>query len=686
MELISRAAFNTGAVSSPENNLMWDLLNHLIGWAPIYFTYSFQLNRDPPFFFGLDPDSGDKKSNKDAHSIAVSPSGAVLYSFGPGEEVTIAPQGLLVMAGWEFNLATLLSGGEFAIAVNCYNDAHDLPALDWTNHTQFIPSTQTPLCLLTVEALRMSSINKQIDLATGTTTVNTILRFDTREGDSFFRLPSFSDLVLSLIQCIILLSVPTSLSIMFASTCLGSLSQIFKRTQIEMFFIGSKIPSMGLRLAKDAMALGQVSPEKEQIEIDALRTEMERILADLVSNSKLSELSQDMSDHILKHNQKNKKCDPCDEHEHPRDECDPCDLANLLSVGERAKIHDVVAYFDHSRQRGLFELAALPNSHRKDLKRWKKEKGQSAGRNSESPSAFVRMSSRISAMAGLQLETQNDEEGMEDKAPLEYTDEQKLERAKEDATFALEELKGEVKWMNDLNMQKKESNTLEKVQEKEKRLENRKADVQNLSQKLAVAKDLLNAKVASVKSHQKDLMQVLEKKERLERRFIDAVKRGKKLRFELHLFRERMSTDPVCPLPDPDEDSKGQYPHPALRQENEDIKSFDGRLRRLADNLFTTLYATGDGIGLAAPQVGINMRVMVYNPNPRTRDEETVFVNPRILSFGKEQDYEAEGCLSFPRIRGSVQRPTWVEVEARQGHCEGLDRKMLANVVAPPLF
>jgi len=579
VELISRAAFNTGAVSSPENNLMWDLLNHLIGWAPLYFTYSFQLNRAPPFFFGLDPDSGDKKSNKDAHSIAVSPSGAVLYSFGPGEEVTIAPQGLLVMAGWEFNLTTLLSGGEFAIAVNCYNDAHDLPALDWTNHTQFIPSTQTPLCLLTVEALRMSSINKQMDLASGITSVNTILRFDTRKGDSFFRLPSFADLVLSLIQCIILLSVPTSLSIMFATTCLGSLSQIFKRTQIEIFFIGSKIPSMGLRLAKDAMALGKVSPEKEQIEIDALRAEMERILEDLVSNSKLSELSQDMSDHILKHNQKNKKCDPCDEHEHPRDECDPCDLANLLSVGERAKIRDVVAYFDHSRQRGLFELAVLPNSHRKDIKRWKKESAeaaartsrhsqqsrQSVGRNSQRPSAFLRMSSRISTMAGLQLETQNDEEGMEDmedmeeEAPLEYTDEEKLERAKEDATLALEELKEEVKLMNDLNMQKKESNTLEKVQEKEKRLENRKADVRNLSQKLAVAKDLLNAKVASVKSHQKDLMQALEKKERLERRFIDAVKRGKKLRFELHAFRERMSTDPVCPLPDPDEDSKGQW-------------------------------------------------------------------------------------------------------------------------------
>lgn len=107
-----------------------------------------------------------------------------------------------------------------------------------------------------------------------------------------------------------------------------------------------------------------------------------------------------------------------------------------------------------------------------------------------------------------------------------------------------------------------------------------------------------------------------------------------------------------------------RYPHPSLRQENEDIKTFDRRLRRLADNLFATLYATGDGIGLAAPQVGINLRVMVYNPNPRTRDEETVFVNPRIMNYGKEQDYKAEGCLSFPRIKGPVQRPTWVEVEA----------------------
>mmetsp|Transcript_35137 Transcript_35137/g.80984 ORF Transcript_35137/g.80984 Transcript_35137/m.80984 type:complete len:274 (+) Transcript_35137:65-886(+) len=107
-----------------------------------------------------------------------------------------------------------------------------------------------------------------------------------------------------------------------------------------------------------------------------------------------------------------------------------------------------------------------------------------------------------------------------------------------------------------------------------------------------------------------------------------------------------------------------RYPHPALREKNEEIKVFDRRLRRLADNLFDTLYATGDGIGLAAPQVGVNLRVMVYNPSPSTRDDETVFVNPRIIAFSDEKDWKGEGCLSFPRIRGNVQRPVWVDVEA----------------------
>lgn len=107
-----------------------------------------------------------------------------------------------------------------------------------------------------------------------------------------------------------------------------------------------------------------------------------------------------------------------------------------------------------------------------------------------------------------------------------------------------------------------------------------------------------------------------------------------------------------------------RYPHPALRRANDPVTVFDGRLRQLVANLFRTMYATGDGIGLAAPQVGVNLRLMVYNPNPDTKDDETVFINPRITSYSSTTDRKEESCLSFPRMRGPVDRPIWVEVEA----------------------
>lgn len=107
-----------------------------------------------------------------------------------------------------------------------------------------------------------------------------------------------------------------------------------------------------------------------------------------------------------------------------------------------------------------------------------------------------------------------------------------------------------------------------------------------------------------------------------------------------------------------------RYPHPALRCSNAPVEAFDGRLRQLCDNLFKAMYAEGDGIGLAAPQVGVNLRVMVYNPEPGNPDEETVFINPRITDMARGYLVEKESCLSFPRISGPVKRPAWVEVEA----------------------
>ncbi len=62
-----------------------------------------------------------------------------------------------------------------------------------------------------------------------------------------------------------------------------------------------------------------------------------------------------------------------------------------------------------------------------------------------------------------------------------------------------------------------------------------------------------------------------------------------------------------------------------------------------------------DGVGLAAPQVGVNVRMMVYNPTGRRGDEEFILVNPRILSTSGKREVHEEGCLSFPRLFANVE-------------------------------
>ena len=74
------------------------------------------------------------------------------------------------------------------------------------------------------------------------------------------------------------------------------------------------------------------------------------------------------------------------------------------------------------------------------------------------------------------------------------------------------------------------------------------------------------------------------------------------------------------------------------------------------------VFVSDDGIGLAAPQVGVNIQMMVFNPDgPEARGDttkETVLINPRILKSGKEMNFYKEGCLSFYRpvhIEGNVE-------------------------------
>mmetsp|Transcript_37631 Transcript_37631/g.82410 ORF Transcript_37631/g.82410 Transcript_37631/m.82410 type:complete len:250 (-) Transcript_37631:73-822(-) len=112
-----------------------------------------------------------------------------------------------------------------------------------------------------------------------------------------------------------------------------------------------------------------------------------------------------------------------------------------------------------------------------------------------------------------------------------------------------------------------------------------------------------------------------------------------------------------------------KYPDPSLRAENsectdEELK--DGSISKIAKEMFMVMYAA-EGVGLAAPQVGVNKRLMVYNESGDKKKwlDEIVMVNPKIVEFSEAKDVEIEGCLSFPNMNGKVQRSKWIKVEAQ---------------------
>eukprot|EP00339_Tiarina_fusa_P010733 CAMPEP_0117033242 /NCGR_PEP_ID=MMETSP0472-20121206/23772_1 /TAXON_ID=693140 ORGANISM="Tiarina fusus, Strain LIS" /NCGR_SAMPLE_ID=MMETSP0472 /ASSEMBLY_ACC=CAM_ASM_000603 /LENGTH=238 /DNA_ID=CAMNT_0004742115 /DNA_START=241 /DNA_END=953 /DNA_ORIENTATION=+ len=109
-----------------------------------------------------------------------------------------------------------------------------------------------------------------------------------------------------------------------------------------------------------------------------------------------------------------------------------------------------------------------------------------------------------------------------------------------------------------------------------------------------------------------------------------------------------------------------KYPHPSLRAENTEINLDDeeiaAEIADISKQMLKVMYAA-DGVGLAAPQVGINQRLMVYNPTGKWLDE-TILLNPKIVEYSGAKDVETEGCLSFPEMDGEVERSKWVKVEA----------------------
>ncbi|GMU66537.1 MAG: peptide deformylase [Acidobacteriota bacterium] len=103
------------------------------------------------------------------------------------------------------------------------------------------------------------------------------------------------------------------------------------------------------------------------------------------------------------------------------------------------------------------------------------------------------------------------------------------------------------------------------------------------------------------------------------------------------------------------------YPHPVLRRPTREVESFGDELRRVVDDLAETMYAA-PGVGLAAPQVGVELRVAVVDVAPGAPESRLhVLVNPRIVAAEGRQTSE-EGCLSIPGFAEKVDRPERIRV------------------------
>jgi peptide deformylase len=107
-----------------------------------------------------------------------------------------------------------------------------------------------------------------------------------------------------------------------------------------------------------------------------------------------------------------------------------------------------------------------------------------------------------------------------------------------------------------------------------------------------------------------------------------------------------------------------KYPEPILQQPGEPVTEFNGELHKLVEDMFETTYAS-EGIGLAAPQVGVSKRVTVIDLSMgKDPAQKIVLVNPEII-FSEGKQYEEEGCLSFPDIREKVVRASKIRVRAQ---------------------
>ena len=102
-----------------------------------------------------------------------------------------------------------------------------------------------------------------------------------------------------------------------------------------------------------------------------------------------------------------------------------------------------------------------------------------------------------------------------------------------------------------------------------------------------------------------------------------------------------------------------KYPDPVLKKIAQPVEVFDEELEEFVKKLFASMHVH-DGVGLAAPQVGVLKKIAVVEYEGKSY----VLINPKVIDQKGTQEGE-EGCLSFPGIYANVLRPQWVKIEAK---------------------
>jgi peptide deformylase len=126
-----------------------------------------------------------------------------------------------------------------------------------------------------------------------------------------------------------------------------------------------------------------------------------------------------------------------------------------------------------------------------------------------------------------------------------------------------------------------------------------------------------------------------------------------------------------------------RYGERPLHQRAEDVTTFDADLRRLVDDMIETMYAA-PGVGLAATQIGVPLRVFVIDVSVgRNPADLFAIVNPQMVALDGMQ-LEEEGCLSVPGFNATVVRPAHAIVRGldREGHEQTIEgRELLARAL-----